>query len=201
MKTRLLVASQNQGKVREFSVLLSGLGDIEWLSLKDVGLGQMEVEETGATFEENARLKAEAYSQASGLLTLADDSGLVVDVLDGAPGIYSARYGAPELKTDANRYTFLLKNLAGIPHEKRTARFVCVVAIALPNEPIQFARGTVEGHIAEEPRGSYGFGYDPVFLLPDGRHLAEVPPDEKQFLSHRGHALHHALPILRQYLR
>lgn len=198
--TKLLVATKNPGKLKEYQEILDGLGDIEWLSLWDVGLGHMEVEETGTTFEENACLKAEAYANAAGMLTLADDSGLVVDALNGEPGVYSARYGAPEAASDVDRYQLLLKNLAHIEMPQRTAHFACVIGIALPNQSPKFAEGRVEGHIGFEPRGSNGFGYDPVFLLPDGRMLAELPSDEKNLISHRGRALQASLPILKSYL-
>jgi len=198
--TDLLVATQNRGKLDEYRDMLNELGDINWLSLWDVGLAGMEVEESGSTFEENARLKAVAYAEATGIFTLADDSGLMVDALDGAPGIYSARYGAPAAGSDQERYDLLLHNLQGVPHEKRTARFVCVIAMASPGQPVHFAPGSVEGHIATAPRGEHGFGYDPVFLLPDGRTMAQLSPDEKHIISHRGNALRAALPILRELL-
>ncbi len=201
--TKLLVATQNMHKLEEYRFMLQELGDMEWLSLADVGLGDMEVEENGHSFSENARIKAHAYQQASGLITFADDSGLVVDALDGAPGIYSARYGSPEVTTDQGRYELLLKNMADISTAERTARFMCVVAMALPNQElndIPVANGTVEGAIGYEPKGNHGFGYDPVFQLPDGRMLAELPPAEKNQISHRANALTNALPILRELL-
>lgn len=198
--TKLLVATQNRGKVKEFSQLLGDLADITWLSLWDVALGDIDVEETGSTFEENAALKAQAYSQASGLITLADDSGLVVDALNGAPGIYSARYGAPDVSSDQGRYELLLKNLAALNAPDRSARFVCAIAIGIPHQPVQIVKGFVEGTIAAAPRGENGFGYDPIFLLPDGRTMAEIPAEEKNAISHRGNALKVALPILRQIL-
>jgi XTP/dITP diphosphohydrolase len=197
---KLLVATRNRGKVQEYREMLAPLEGMEWLSLWDVGLGEMEVEETGDTFTANATLKAAQYGERAGFLTLADDSGLVVDALGGAPGVYSARYGAPEVTTEAGRYQLLLQNLDGIPHHQRTARFECVVAIAPVNGAIAHARGTVEGHIALSPRGSNGFGYDPVFLMPDGRTMAELPPEEKHRISHRGRALQAALPILYRLL-
>lgn len=192
---KLLVATSNPGKLNEFSEMLHDL-DVEWVSLHEVGLAEMDVPETGETFAENAILKARAYHQASGLLTLADDSGLVVDALDGAPGVYSARYGAPEVSTDIGRYQKVLAQLAGVPDERRTARFVCVVAIAAPQQEIITVEGKVKGHIAHAPRGENGFGYDPIFQLADGRTIAEMPSHEKHRISHRGHALRAALPIL-----
>ena len=196
--TDLLIATQNQHKIQEFREMFSALPNITWKSLADVGLATMEVEETGDTFAANAILKAQAYGEAAGIITFADDSGLVVDALDGAPGVYSARYGAPERKTDQDRYEFLLNNLKGI--SERAARFVCVIAVYVPRQPMHTAKGTVEGNIATEPRGKNGFGYDPVFLMDDGRTLAEYSPDEKHTISHRGRALQAVLPYLQDVL-
>jgi XTP/dITP diphosphohydrolase len=198
--SKLLVATTNPHKLKEYREMLSDLGDITWLSLRDVGLEGMDVAETGATFEENARLKAVAYAQASGLLTLADDSGLVVEALGGAPGVYSARYGAPEATTDVERYRLLLKNLTGVEPPDRAARFECAVAIATPDGQVEIASGQVAGQVGFEPRGSNGFGYDPVFVLPDRRTLAELPSAEKNRISHRARALQAALPLIRRRL-
>lgn len=198
---QLLVATQNRGKVKEYRELLADLGaEISWLSLWDVGLGDMDVEETGSTFEENARIKAAAYREVSGLITLADDSGLCVDIIDGDPGIYSARYGSPDVTTDQGRYELLLENLKHVPPERRSARFECVVAIAPPGQDIEVAHGKIEGYIAAAPRGEHGFGYDPVFQLPNGRTMAELTPNEKHLISHRARALGAALPILKRLL-
>ena len=197
---KLLVATGNPGKLVEYRELLDDL-QVEWVSLADVGLGDMDVEETGTTFEANARLKAESYCRASGLLTLADDSGLVVDALNGAPGLYSKRYGAPELVTDQDRYQRVLAQLKDVPEEQRTARFVCVVAIAAPTGEVRVAEGRVEGHIAHAPRGTNGFGYDPIFRLPDDRTLAELSSREKNPISHRGVALANAHPILLDFVK
>lgn len=197
---KLLVATTNQGKLKEYRDLLAAL-EVEWVSLRDVGLAEMEVEETEPTFEGNAILKARAYAEASGILTLADDSGLEVDALNGAPGVYSARYGAPELKTDRDRYERLLFNLRDTPLEKRMARFRCVVAIAAPQQSIQTVEGIVEGKIAFEPRGTNGFGYDPVFLMEDGRTYAELPSEDKNRLSHRGKALEKAYPLVIELIK
>ncbi len=183
---RLLVATQNRGKVREYEELLTGLG-LELCSLADVGL-HAPVEETGQTFAENARLKAETYGSASGLLTLADDSGLEVDALGGAPGVYSARY-AGEGASDADRYTKLLSALAGVPREQRAARFRCVIALAWPAGGVDLFEGQCEGIIAFEPRGTNGFGFDPVFYMPEfGQTMAELPMDVKNRVSHRARA-------------
>lgn len=197
---KLLVATTNRGKLAEYRELLADI-DVEWVDLQDVGLGTMEVAETEDTFAANAILKARAYCEASGLLTLADDSGLVVDALDGAPGVYSARYGAPEVTTDRGRYEKLLAALQDVPLEKRTARFKCVVALAAPDQEIVTVEGKIEGKIAFSPRGSNGFGYDPVFLLSDGRTLAELPSAEKNRISHRGNALEKAQPLLIELIK
>lgn len=197
---KLLVATTNRGKLAEYRELLADI-DVEWVDLQDVGLGTMEVAETEDTFAANAILKARAYCEASGLLTLADDSGLVVDALEGAPGVYSARYGAPEVTTDRGRYEKLLAALQDVPLEKRTARFKCVVALAAPDQEIVTVEGKIEGKIAFSPRGSNGFGYDPVFLLSDGRTLAELPSAEKNRISHRGNALEKAQPLLIELIK
>lgn len=190
----LLVATGNPGKVSEYRDLLGDL-PFQLVSLRDVGIG-FEVPETGETFEENARLKAEAYCAASGLATLADDSGIMVDALGGAPGVHSARYGGPGL-SDEDRVHVLLRELNRVPDERRTARFVCVIALAAPGRPTQLVRGEVEGRIARGPRGINGFGYDPVFLLPDrGLTTAELPSAEKHAVSHRGEAVRKARALL-----
>ncbi len=188
----LLVASTNPGKLKEFRELMADL-PVTWLSLADVGLDKMEVEETGSTFTENALIKARAYCAASGLPTLADDSGLVVDALYGVPGVHSARY-AP---TASERNAKLLKALEGVPHEKRAARFVAVIAVVTPDLITITAEGRVEGHIGMQPRGDHGFGYDPVFMVDETRTMAELLPAEKNVISHRGRALAKLHPILR----
>ena len=155
-----------------------------------------EVEETGDTFEENACIKARAYSSLSGLLTLADDSGLEVDALGGEPGIRSARYGGLE-GSDESRVKLLLNNLKDVPWEVRAARFRCVIAIALPSEKTEVVSGAVEGIIQYEPKGSNGFGYDPVFYLPHlDRTMAELSLEEKNGLSHRSQAAKKAAALL-----
>ncbi len=198
MNAKLLVATHNQGKVAEFAEMLADL-QVEWLSLADVGLGkETAVAETEHTFAGNAILKARAYAQQTGLLTLADDSGLEVDALDGAPGIYTARYGGTEL-THVERYQYLLQNVQDIPWEKRTARFRCVIALADPHgDIITTAAGTCEGIIALESAGEGGFGYDPIFYLPDrGQTMAQVGSTVKHQISHRGQALHALAPKLK----
>jgi len=185
--TDVLLATRNPGKLREYESLLEGL-PFRWHLLTDIGL-DMEVEETGETFEENARLKALAYSRASDLPTLADDSGLAVVALGGAPGVRSARYAGPGA-SDEDRYRLLLRNLEGVPDGKRAARFVCVAAFALPNGSLATAEGTVEGRILHGPRGDGGFGYDPVFYVNEmGCTMAELVTADKNRVSHRGRAL------------
>ncbi|GAB4571348.1 MAG: XTP/dITP diphosphatase [Anaerolineae bacterium] len=191
---RVLVGTQNKGKQQEYRELLGDL-PIDWCFPEDLGLADFTPDESGLTFDENARLKALGYAEAAGIPALADDSGLEVDALDGAPGVFSARY-AGEGATDAERYQKLLQELADVPREKRSARFVCVVALAFPDGRVYTARGTVEGHIGFEPRGDQGFGYDPIFVLPDGRHLAELAADQKHAISHRGRAVETLRPTL-----
>jgi XTP/dITP diphosphohydrolase len=182
---RLIVASQNPGKAREIAALLEGLS-VQVLSLADWPTVVLP-EETGATFAENAALKARAVSLATGEWALADDSGLVVPALDGAPGLHSARVAA----TDPERTAWLLKRLAGRPENQRQAHFVCALALTDPHGEIAGTwEGTVEGFILEAPRGAGGFGYDPVFLYePAGRSFAEMTREEKAAVSHRGEAL------------
>jgi len=197
---RLLLATHNQGKRREWRALLDGL-DVELLLPDDLGLHD-DVEETGETYTENALIKARALAAASGLPTLADDSGLEVDALDGAPGVRSARY---HLGTDEVRYRALLKALVGVPEEKRGARFRCIAALVIPGEgdaACEFTtEGVCEGVIGFAPAGEEGFGYDPVFYLPDrGRTMAELPAEEKNCISHRARAAQAMHPILEREL-
>lgn len=188
---RLLVATTNTGKLREYQELLAGL-PVSWVTLADVGLADMDVEETGETFWQNALIKALEYARQTHLPTLADDSGLEVDALNGGPGVYTARY-APSV---AERNAKLLGVLDGVPDAARGARFVCVTALVMPDGLTVTAEGTLEGQIGREPRGVHGFGYDPIFVLPDGRHLAELVAAEKHSLSHRGRALARLQPVL-----
>ena len=183
---RLLIASNNPGKVREYDDLLQGLG-LELCGLADIGL-EHQVDETGHTFDENARHKAQAYGQASHLLTLADDSGLEVTVLSGAPGVHSARYAGPGA-SDADRIFKLLTALDGVPCNDRVARFRCVIALAWPDGRLETFEGQCEGVIALQPKGTNGFGFDPVFYLPElGCTMAELPMDVKNRISHRARA-------------
>jgi len=195
---KLLVATRNQGKLREYKTLLAGLG-LELVGLTEAGIA-WEVEETGTTFEDNAVLKARNYARASGLLALADDSGLEVDVLGGAPGIRSARY-AGQGGSDEDRYRLLLTHLEGVPETRRSARFECVIAIATPEGEVHTAGGVCEGWVAFQPCGSYGFGYDPVFVVPEyGSTMAELPSELKNRISHRARAAEKAREILRQLI-
>ncbi|MAT98957.1 MAG: non-canonical purine NTP pyrophosphatase [Anaerolineaceae bacterium] len=198
--TKLLVATHNQGKVVEFAEMLQDLA-IEWLSLDDVGVSQ-DIEETGHTFRENSVLKARAYAAETGLLTLADDSGLEVDALNGAPGVYTARYGGVGL-TAVQRYQKLLNDIKIVPEPKRTARFRCVIVLAAPDGTILGeSEGVCEGRIARAPVGDNGFGYDPVFYLPQfNKTMAQLPAAQKHQISHRGRAVQAIVPRLRELLK
>jgi len=197
--TTLLVATNNPGKIREFRELLAAL-PVTITFPKESGLN-LEVAETGLTFEENARIKAAAYAQATGLVTLADDSGLEVDALGGAPGVWSARYAGAQA-SDSDRVRKLLSALVDVPPGKRTARFRCVVAVAGPAGDVQTAEGRCEGNIVLAPRGDNGFGYDPVFAVQGygGLTMAELPPELKNQVSHRARALMAARQILAEVL-
>lgn len=183
----VIIATSNQGKVKEFEQMFSEY-EISVKSLKDFE-EQIDVEETGKTFEENALLKAETISERWNVPVIADDSGLQVDILDGRPGIYSARY-AGEDKNDKKNSEKLLKELGETTVKDRTARFVCVIAVAVPGEESFTKRGTCEGAIALQPRGEHGFGYDPIFI-PEGykKTMAQLTAEEKNNISHRHHAL------------
>jgi XTP/dITP diphosphohydrolase len=190
----LLIATHNAGKLREYERLLAQLR-FRLRSPADCGIS-VHVAEHGATFEENALEKAVAHAKAAGMLALADDSGLEVDALGGEPGVRSARYVAG---SDADRVAALLEALAGFPWEERTARFRCVLAIAAPEGAIGTFDGVCEGLIALEPAGEGGFGYDPVFYLPDlARTMAQLRSEQKNRISHRARAVWAALPLLRR---
>jgi XTP/dITP diphosphohydrolase len=220
----LLIATSNKGKVAEIAALLEGL-DCRVIGLEDLPQVPPPVEETGTTFVENALIKADYYQRVSGLLTLADDSGLEVDALDGRPGVYSARYGGEGL-SGAKQIALLLEEMKETPEEKRTARFVCVVALvgvagktsderesvwrpeeALVDSPVrpqirQTFEGRCDGRIALAPRGAGGFGYDPIFIDAElGRTFAELSPGEKSSRSHRGKALRAAIKYLEALLK
>ncbi len=182
-----IIATHNPGKVKEFKEILEPRGyDVK--SLAEIGFAE-EIEETGHTFEENAILKAEAVSKAVNKMVIADDSGLSIDNLGGRPGVYSARY-AGEQKDDQANIEKVLSELKGIEKEQRTARFRCALAVSIPGEETKTVEGHVEGYIAEEPRGEYGFGYDPIFIVKDkDKTMAELTSDEKNKISHRADAL------------
>ncbi len=191
---RLLIATENPGKVREMQVLLNDL-PVELVTPKSIGI-DMKVVEDGATYAENASKKAIAYARASGLISIADDSGIEVDALDGAPGLYSARYLPQESATDADRLLYLLENLQGKPRPWK-AHYHATIAIANAEGQVQFADGDCHGEIIPEQRGSNGFGYDPIFFIPAlNRTMAELSMDEKNRLSHRALAIQNAKPIL-----
>jgi XTP/dITP diphosphohydrolase len=191
---RLLIATHNRGKLREYVELLGGL-PFELLTLDDLGIHE-EVEETGTTLTENAGIKAEYYARRSATLTLADDSGLEVEALGGEPGVHSKRY-AGDGKSDAERNQFLLDKLREVPREKRGARFRCAIVIADPDGHTWSSEGVCEGEIAFEPRGEYGFGYDPLFILQEGGgRMAELPTATKNRVSHRARAAERARQIL-----
>lgn len=194
MPHRLLIATGNAGKIREFRALFDAHVDSDWelVAPADVGLASFTVVEDGETYAENAGRKARSYANAAQLPALADDSGIEVDALDGAPGLYSARY-AGEASDDAANRAKLLAALAQTPEAERTARFRCVVALAFPyTTNVRLGEGVVEGTIAMNERGERGFGYDPIFALPDGRRMAELDVSEKNQLSHRARALANA---------
>ena len=194
--TKLVLASKNPKKLVEMNDILSHLG-VEVCSEAEAGV-DVEVEETGTTFEENSLLKARAVMEASGMPAIADDSGLCVDALGGAPGVYSARYGGPELD-DAGRYRLLLENLRG--QMTRTAKFVSVITCCFPNGDVICARGECPGTISYAPMGEGGFGYDPVFFVPRlKKTFAQLSPEEKNAISHRGKALEQFKVKLEEYL-
>lgn len=193
----LLIATGNPGKLVELQDLLQGL-PIKLVIPADIGLAVFDVVEDGRTYAENARKKALAYCQASGLPALADDSGLEVDALDGAPGLHSARYAPQPGATDADRRALMLKNLRGLPRPW-SARFRCTVAVAALDGSLNLSEGTCPGEIIPEERGTGGFGYDPIFFLPGlGLTLAQIPRQQKNTLSHRARAVQAAMPVLRR---
>jgi XTP/dITP diphosphohydrolase len=196
-KPKLLIATNNQGKLEEIQAILKDV-EVGLLSPADIGL-ELEVKEDGQTYAENATKKALAFFQASGLTSLADDSGLEVDMLDGKPGLHSNRFG-PQPSTDASRRAFLLQNLNEKPRPWM-AKFRATVAIAGPGRSVQLVEGICPGEIIPEERGTGGFGYDPIFLIKElGKTMAELEMDEKNRLSHRGRALRNAIPILNEFL-
>jgi len=202
MKREILVATTNPGKIAELRAMLGG--DVEWVGLADFG-GIVEIEEDGATFVENARKKAIGYAKATGLWIIADDSGLVIDALDGAPGVKSARFSGEK---EADRKLLDRKNMAkvlglleGVPGEKRTARFVCHLCLASPEKILIETKGELEGLIAESQTGENGFGYDPIFFVPNlNKTVAQLSRKEKNKISHRGNAIRKLKPLLNSLL-
>lgn len=193
---KLILASNNKDKLREFRQLTADM-DVEIVSQREAGY-VLDVEETGTTFAENSYLKAHAVTELSGLPAVADDSGLVVDALGGEPGIYSARYGLGHDASDADRYNYLLKKLGD--EKDRSARFVCAICCTFPNGDVITSYGEFEGDILYGPRGENGFGYDPIFR-PDGYEIssAEMTPEQKNAVSHRGKAMREFIQKLKEY--
>lgn len=184
---KVIFATGNENKLKEIRMIMKDM-DLEIVSMKEAGCF-VDVEETGTTFEENSVLKAMAIAKKSGEITLADDSGLEIDFLNKEPGIYSARFMGENTSYDIKNGE-LLRRMEGVPDEKRTARFVCAVALARPDGTSEVVRATMEGRVAYEPAGENGFGYDPIFFLPEyGCTSAELPPEDKNAISHRGKAL------------
>ena len=204
MTPKLVIGTNNEGKLREFRKLLDGCG-FELVTPAELGFA-FAPDETGSTFEENATIKAVEAARTSGLVALADDSGLEIDYLGGRPGIFSARYAGGDRTSDSiseqEQNSIVLDEMRGVPDERRGARFRCVIAIATADGRVQWVDGAFEGRIAQEPRGEQGFGYDPIFFVPShGMTSAQLPRDEKNRISHRGEAAAKALPLLRKMLR
>lgn len=193
----LTVASGNKKKLNELCRILRPIG-VNVVPPAEAGYNMDGVEETGDTFAQNAMIKAKAGYERSGMAAIADDSGLCVDALDGAPGVYSARY-AGEGASDEQRYQKLLENMQNVPDEKRTARFVSSICCVLPDCVIT-AEQTCEGHIGYEPKGEHGFGYDPVFYVEDGKSFAQLTDEQKDSISHRGKALREFAQKLKVYI-
>ena len=197
--SKLLVATNNPGKVKEIMAITHDWG-VKVLTPDRIGL-RLEVEEVGHTYAENAALKARAFAQASGLLSMADDSGLEVDALGGKPGLHSARFSPLPNASDADRRAYLLEQLRGLPRPW-TARFRCIIAMASPDGETRFAEGACPGEIIPEERGNNGFGYDPIFLLPEaGLTMAQLPMQEKNLISHRARAVRAARALLMEFLK
>lgn len=196
---RIIFATSNQGKMKEIRMIMADLG-LEVLSMKEAGC-ETDILEDGASFEENAIIKAKAVAGQCQDIVLADDSGLEIDYLNGEPGIYSARYLGEDTSYDIKNQA-LLDRMRGVPKEKRGARFVCVIAAVFPDGSVKTSRGTIEGMIGYEPKGSNGFGYDPIVYVPEfGKTTGELLPEEKNKVSHRGKALERMKEEIRQYLQ
>lgn len=197
-RSKLLIATHNPGKIREFSAIFADL-PVEYLTLTDVGMTE-EIPETGDSYAANALLKAIAACRAAGLLTLADDSGLEVDALGGRPGLYAARYAGPNA-TNADRWAKLLAELGETPQAERTARFRCAIALAHPSGETQVVEGVCQGQIAFAPAGTGGFGYDPLFYMPEyGYTMAELDEAIKNQVSHRARAAQKARAVILEWL-
>ena len=199
MENKRIFATGNEGKMREVREILSDLG-MEILSMKEAGVS-MDIVEDGITFEENARIKARAVQKATGALVLADDSGLAVDYLNGEPGVYSARYMGEDTSYVIKNKS-IIDRLKGIQGSARSARFCCAIAAVFPDGSEAVTEGIIEGVIAESPSGEGGFGYDPIFYLPErGMTTAELSAEEKNAVSHRGNALRKMKPLIKDWLR
>lgn len=198
MENKIIFATGNEGKMREVREILSDLG-MEILSMKEAGVS-MDIVEDGITFEENARIKARAVQKATGALVLADDSGLAVDYLNGEPGVYSARYMGEDTSYVIKNKS-IIDRLKGIEGSARSARFCCAIAAVFPDGSEAVTEGIIEGVIAESPSGEGGFGYDPIFYLPErGMTTAELSAEEKNAVSHRGNALRKMKPLIKDWL-
>lgn len=195
VRKRLVIASNNQGKIREFKELLSPFG-FDVVSMREAGFTGNIVED-GDTFEENAHIKARAVFDATGIPTIADDSGLEIDFLDGAPGVYSARY-AGEDATDKDRCDKVLREMHGVARELRAARFVCTIYFIYAEDEEYSVRGEVNGYIGDEPQGKNGFGYDPIFMVNDDESMADLSDEEKNKISHRANAFKKLSEILKE---
>ena len=194
----IIFATKNKGKIKEINDILADM-DVQVLSMEEAGI-TADVVEDGTTFEENAIKKATEIMKISGKLTLADDSGLEIDYLDKAPGVYSSRFMGEDTPY-LEKNTAILQKLEGVPEEKRTARFVSCIAAAFPDGRVRTCRDTIEGIIGYEIKGSNGFGYDPIFFVPEiGKYLAEISREEKNAISHRGKALRKMKEILKNEL-